>query len=212
MALFQKKPQTGTSSPLYTLGLQKTVMIVGLGNPGKEYDKTRHNIGFTVLDSLAERLDFPRWIEKKDLKSLLSSQVIGETRVILIKPTTFMNLSGEAVQAAQHFYKVPDAQILVVHDELDIPFGQIRSRLGGSDAGHNGIKSLIQHLGDNFGRIRIGIQNDIAKKADSTDFVLSKFTADEQKQILALLKETNAILSEYMHGQPLVSDTRSFII
>src|SRR5882762_5438852 len=170
MALFQKKSNTSSAAPLYTLGLQKTVLIVGLGNPGKEYDKTRHNIGFAALDSFAAKLDFPDWITKKDLKSLISTQTIGDTRVVLVKPTTFMNLSGEAVQAVQHFYKVPDSQVVAVHDELDIPFGQIRTRLGGSDAGHNGIKSLIAHIGDGFGRVRVGVSNDISQKADSTDF------------------------------------------
>ena len=212
MALFQKKPQTSNSAPLYTLGLQKTIIIVGLGNPGKEYDGTRHNIGFACLDSLAEKLDFPKWITKKDLKSLITNQTIADARVILIKPTTFMNLSGEAVQAAQNFYKVPTEQVLAVHDELDIPFGQIRTRLGGSDAGHNGVKSLIEHLGEGFGRIRIGIRNKVAEKADGKDFVLGKFNKEEQQQLPALLRETTAILSEYTHGQPLTSETRSFIV
>src|SRR3989344_3005945 len=118
MGLFQKKPQTSSEAPLYTVGLQKTILIVGLGNPGKKYDKTRHNIGFAALDSFAEKLDFPGWVEKKDLKSLVSSHTIADTRVILLKPATFMNLSGEAVQAAAHFYKIAPRNILVVHDEI----------------------------------------------------------------------------------------------
>lgn len=212
MALFQKKPQVGSTMPLYTLGLQKTIIIVGLGNIGKEYDGTRHNIGFAAADNLAGKLEFPDWTAKKDLKVQMSMHTINDTRVILVKPTTFMNLSGEAVQAVQHFYKVGLENILVVHDELDIPFGQIRMRVGGSDAGNNGVKSLIEHLGEDFGRVRIGIRNNIAEKADGADFVLGKFTKEEKEQLPALLRETTAILSEYIYGQPLAHETRSFIV
>lgn len=212
MALFQKKPQVGSTMPLYTLGLQKTIIIVGLGNVGKEYEGTRHNIGFAAVDTLAEKLDFPDWTVKKDLKCQMSMHTINDTRVILVKPTTFMNLSGESLQAVQNFYKVGHENILAVHDELDIPFGQIRMRMGGSDAGNNGVKSLIEHLGEGFGRVRVGIRNDIAEKADSANFVLGKFTKEEKEQLPELMRETNAILSEYIHGQPLTHETRSFII
>lgn len=213
MGLFQKKtPQYSSNAPLYTLGLQKTILIVGLGNPGKEYEDTRHNIGFETVDGFAKQYEFPDWTHKKDLKCLLTATVIGDSRIVLIKPVTFMNESGQAAQATMHFYKVPLSQVLVVHDELDIEFGQIRTRIGGSAAGHNGIKSLIQHLGEDFGRIRIGVHNDIAKKADSASFVLSKFSKEEQAHIPAMIKETNAMLSEYVHGQPLSHETRSFIV
>src|ERR1700741_4377302 len=141
MALFQKRPDASSHLPVYSLGLTKNVLIVGLGNVGKQYDGTRHNIGFAAIDELAARQDFDPWIEKKDLKCLLTSNTIGDSRVILIKPTTFMNLSGEAIQAVMHFYKIPLQQVLVVHDELDIPFGQIRMRIGGSAAGNNCFKS-----------------------------------------------------------------------
>jgi len=212
MALFQKKPQTSSNLPFYTLSLGKTLLIVGLGNPEIKYDGTRHNIGFACVDNLAAKLDFPAWVEKKDLKCLYSQQTIADNRVIIIKPTTYMNLSGEAVQAVQNFYKIPLGQIIAVYDELDIDFGQIRSRLGGSSAGHNGVQSIIQHLGEEFGRVRIGIHNEIANKADGTEFVLGKFTKDEQAHLPALLRETTAILSEYAHGQALAAETRSFIV
>jgi len=213
MALFQKNPHdTTNAAPLYTLGLQKTLIIVGLGNPGKEYDGTRHNIGFEVLDNLAEKLDFPSWVVKKDMFSQQSQQTVASSRIILVKPTTFMNESGKAVQAVQTFYKVALGQVVVVHDELDIPFGQIRMRIGGSDAGNNGIKSIIQQSGEEFGRVRVGIRNTLAEKADSKDYVLGKFTKDEQSKLPDLLRETSAILSEYIHGQPLASETRSFLI
>lgn len=210
MALFQKKPDLSSHLPIYTLGLTKTFLIVGLGNVGKKYDNTRHNIGFAAIDELATKQEFDPWIEKKDLKCLLTSQTIGESRVILIKPTTFMNLSGEAVQAVAHFYKVPHQQIVAVHDELDIPFGQIRTRVGGSSAGHNGIKSVTQHLGEEYGRIRIGVGAETPM--DTSDFVLAKFSKDEQANLPALLKETTAILTEYIYGGQLLAETRSFLI
>ena len=212
MALFQKKPEASSNLPIYTIGLGKTLLIVGLGNPSKKYDGTRHNIGFACVDNLATKLNFPAWVAKKDLKCLLSQQTIADNRVILIKPTTFMNLSGEAVQAVQNFYKIPLGQITAVYDELDIDFGQIRTRVGGSSAGHNGAESLIKHLGEDFGRVRVGTHNDIASRADGADFVLAKFTKEEQSHIPALLREATAILSEHIHGQPITADTRSFII
>ena len=210
MALFQKRPEVGANLPLYTLGLNRTLLIVGLGNVGKEYDNTRHNIGFDVVDALASNQGFDPWIQKKDLKALMTSRTIGDSRVILLKPTTFMNLSGEAVQAAAHFYKITPDQTLVVHDEIDIPFGQIRTRIGGGSAGHNGIKSVTQHLGEQYGRVRIGIQAETPM--ETSDFVLAKFGKDEQTHMSALIKETTAILTEYIHGGALQAETRSFII
>lgn len=211
MALFVKKPQT-SSPPIYSLGLNRVVLIVGLGNPGKEYDGTRHNIGFAVIDALAEKQEFDPWVEKKDLKAQYTSATLGSTRTILIKPTTFMNLSGEAVRATLDFYKVPPQQVLVIHDELDIPFGQIRTRMGGGSAGHNGIKSVSQHLGDNYGRVRIGVGPKEPEQIDSADFVLAKFSTEQQEHMPALLKEAQAIVTEYIYGTELLAETRSFII
>ncbi len=212
MALFQKQPQASDSIQYYTLGQNKTVLLVGLGNPGREYDGTRHNIGFASLDAFAKANNFDPWIEKKDLKCLFASGQLGETRVILCKPMTFMNLSGEAVQALTHFYKVPADKIVAVYDEIDIPFGQIRTRVGGASAGHNGVKSLIQHLGETFGRVRIGIGPKEPEQMDSADFVLAKFSSEQQAQLKNLTQETSAILSEYVYGGQLQHETRSFIV
>lgn len=209
MALFQRRPDNLSNLPTYSIGLNRTLLIIGLGNVGKKYDGTRHNIGFAAVDALAQSQDFDPWIEKKDLRCFIASKTIGDNRVILCKPTTLMNLSGEAAQALAHFYKIPTDQIVAVHDELAIPFGQIRMRTGGSSAGHNGIKSLTQHLGESYGRVRVGIQNET--KLETTDFVLTKFTTDEQAEIGPLLKETTAILTEYIHGGNLLPETRSFI-
>lgn len=209
MALFVRKPQTA-SPPLYTLGLTRNVVLVGLGNPGKEYDGTRHNIGFEVLDYFVSNQEFEPWMAKKDLKCLITSKTLGSTRVIAIKPTTFMNLSGEAVRAVCDFYKVGAGQTVVVHDEKDIPFGQIRTRMGGSSAGHNGIKSVSQHMGEEYGRIRIGVGAETPM--DAADFVLAKFSNDEQAQMQPLLKEATAIITEYIYGEKLNAETRSFIV
>jgi len=210
MALFQRKPKTDTLAPLYSLGLNKTILVVGLGNKGKEYTGTRHNIGFECVDYFVKTSELSDWTAKKDHKCLQSSGTLGDTHVIVIKPTTYMNLSGEAVQATANFYKIPPSNIVVVHDELDIPFGQIRTRIGGSDAGNNGIKSVTEHIGESYGRVRIGIK--ATSPMDSADFVLSKFTAKEQKQLPNLLKETTAVLSEYIYGSQLPHDTRNFIV
>ncbi len=212
MALFQKKPDVENSKPIYTLGLQKHVLIVGLGNEGKEYDDTRHNIGFACIDTLAASQGIEGWAHKKDLKSEVATGNVGDTRVILCKPTTMMNLSGTAMQAVAHFYKIEVSQIVVVHDELDIDFGQIRTRMGGSDAGHNGIKSLIEHLGENFGRVRVGVGPKTPAQMDSADFVLGKFNTEEQTQIKNLLQESTAILTEFIHSQNILPETRSFLV
>lgn len=209
MALFQKKPVVGTSLPLYTLGANKSVLIIGLGNEGKRYESTRHNAGFTAVDYFARTNDFPQWVAKKDLKCHLSMANLGDNRVILVKPTTLMNGSGEAAQAVQHFYKLRNQDTLAVYDELAIPFGQLRTRIGGSDAGHNGVKSLIAHIGNDFGRLRIGIGNAVAEKADTSDFVLGKFTKDEQTSLQAIHKEAAAIITEYIFSGSLPHQTRS---
>lgn len=212
MGLFQKKPQVSNSAPLYTLGLNKTVLVVGLGNIGKKYDNTRHNIGFVCVDDFSKNNDFGAWVDKKDLKCHLTSGTIGAVRVIIIKPTTLMNLSGEAVQAAAHFYKVDPKNILVVHDELDVPFGQIRMRTGGSAAGHNGLKSVIQHIGEDFNRVRVGIGNSGAPQRDSADFVLAAFDESEKKHMSMLTREVGSIITEFVSGGDLSHETRAFIV
>jgi PTH1 family peptidyl-tRNA hydrolase len=211
MALFQKKFENSTAAGLYTLGANKTVLIIGLGNHEKQYSGTRHNIGFEVVDFFAKSNDFPGWIAKKDLKCELAIHTLGSIRVILCKPTTFMNNSGEAAQAVQHFYRIYNPQTLAVYDELDIPFGQLRTRLGGSAAGHNGVKSLISHIGEDFGRLRIGIGSQTSQKADSADFVLSKFSKAEQEVLPKIVREANSLISEYIFNDGFTSETRTVL-
>ena len=211
MALFQKRPQLSNPLQYTTFSLNKTLLIVGLGNPGAEYKGTRHNVGFMVLDEFARKNNFDPWINKKDLKCEFTQQTMGDTRVILIKPQTFMNLSGEAVQAVQHFYKLDNSQTIVVHDELDINLGQIRTRVGGSPAGNNGIKSVSQHIGEDYARVRIGIGPKKPAQMDTADFVLQDFSAAEQAKLPAMLREVTALLSEYAYGSPVNAETRSFL-
>jgi PTH1 family peptidyl-tRNA hydrolase len=213
MALFQRKPQTSDPKTFYTLGLNKTALLVGLGNPGPEYADTRHNIGFMCLDEFVSKSEeMEDWIVKKDLKCLMSGGRIGNTRVVAMKPTTFMNLSGEAVQAAANFYKIHPDNILVIHDELDVDFGQIRLRQGGSSAGHNGIRSVSQHIGEDYGRVRIGIGPKQPAGINSESFVLQKFSEAERAQLLNLKQEVNAVLSEYLYGGQLPHETRHFLV
>lgn len=191
----------------------KTLLVVGLGNIGKKYDGTRHNIGFSIIDNFAQLNGFDDFKTKKDFNADLSDKILGSTKVILAKPNTLMNNSGQAVQAIQQFYKITNANTFVIHDELDIKFGQIRLRHGGGPAGHNGIKSLIEHCGEEFGRMRIGVGPKRPDEIDSADFVLGKFNKDESQLLKQLLQESNSILSEYCYGDGLfLEETRSFLV
>jgi|SRR5665213_1233628 len=213
MALFARRPQTSNVSSLYTVGLNNTIAVIGLGNVGEKYDQTRHNIGFSCVDNFASDNEFPGWVLKKDIKAAVSIKTMGDSRVILMKPTTLMNLSGDAVMGLVQFYKIPATNILVVHDELDIEFGKIRSKQGGSSAGHNGIKSVINAIGEDFSRLRIGIGPKTPEQIDSADFVLQKFTSKESKHINALYSETSSMINEYIFGDhSLLGETRTFII
>ena len=212
MAFIQRRPQA--DKPLAyvtTFGMNKSLLIVGLGNPGEEYAWSRHNVGFMCLDYFADKNDFGSWQAKKDLKSEITAQTIGDTRVILCKPQTFMNLSGEAVQAVQRFYKLDNAHTVVVHDELDINFGQIRLRVGGSPAGNNGIKSVSQHIGEDYARVRVGIGPKQPEQMDAADFVLQDFSSDEEGRLPAMQREVAAILSEYAYGAHFAPETRTFL-
>lgn len=156
-------------------------MIVGLGNPGREYEKTRHNVGFMFIDALAEKLNIDKWQEK--FNALTAQAVIGNERVVLLKPLTFMNASGEAVAPAMHFYKIQPQDIIIVHDDMDIPVGKIRIRAKGSSGGHNGIKSIISCIGSSeFVHMRIGIGRPLPHWKVN-DHVLSQFTPEGREKI-----------------------------
>lgn len=211
MGLFFRREETNTELPYrVNIGMENTKLIVGLGNPGKKYDLTRHNIGFYCLDRLAET-ENGQWSEKKALQSLVCDLQLGSSRILLCKPQTFMNNSGEAVRAVQSFFKLETSNILVVHDEIDVVYGKLRMQTGGSDAGHNGIKSVSQHLGKDYGRIRVGIGPKTPPKIDSADFVLQKFSKEEQGHLGALSTEVTAIINEFVFGGQLAPETRKFL-
>lgn len=212
MGLFVRKEVPAKEQPLYNTVHDRVVLIVGLGNIGKEYVGTRHNIGFACVEEFAEQHSFPAWIEKKDWRCQITERVESGTKVLLLKPTTYMNESGQAVMAVQKYFKITNADTVVVHDELDIDFGQIRARVGGGSAGNNGIKSLIQHCGEDFNRIRIGVRNEHLANNDSADFVLAKFNKEEQASLPELYREVSALLSEYTASHELPHDTRNFLL
>lgn len=155
-------------------------LIVGLGNIGAEYENTRHNFGFLVIDKLIEKYKINNY-QKKYNANIYSGEINNE-KVILVKPTTFMNNSGIAVAQIKNFYKIPLENILVFHDDLDLDFCKIKCKTGGGDAGHNGLKSLDSNIGKNYYKIRLGIGRPEFKD-DVINFVLSKFTNEELKQI-----------------------------
>lgn len=160
-------------------------LIVGLGNPGKEYENTRHNIGYIFIDSLADKLGIS--IDKKKFNGLYTEAVINNEKVLLVKPLSYMNLSGEVVEKFVSFYKIDINDILIINDDLDLDVGRVRLRLRGSSGGHNGLKNIALHLKtEDFKRLKIGISNN--KLIDTKDYVLGKFTK-EDKEIINNLKD-----------------------
>ena len=154
------------------------LIIAGLGNPGKEYENTRHNAGFMVMDALAEKIGAD--ISEKKHKALCGKGVIGGEKGILMKPQTYMNSSGESIRAAADYYKVDPEDILIVYDDISLAPGQLRIRAKGSAGGHNGIKSIIAHLGtQEFPRVKVGV-GEKPKGYDLADYVLGHFTKEEQ--------------------------------
>lgn len=165
-------------------------IIVGLGNPGKEYEKTRHNAGFMAIDKVADRLGIS--FDQSKFKALIASSRVAGEMLLLVKPQTYMNLSGESVNEALRFYKCDISDLLVLVDDLDLPVGRIRIRSNGSDGGQRGLRSIIQHIGTKeFSRIRIGIDNN--KLMDTKDYVLGKIPKEQQEAFnQALMLASNA--------------------
>lgn len=178
-------------------------LIIGLGNPGKRYQDTRHNVGWIIVDALAEKLGGGEWTTASDFESMLLETRSGSEKVLLAKPTTFMNNSGRAVQALLSYYKLDPTDLIVVHDELDLPLGTVRTRLGGTSAGHNGVGSLIHHLGtDQFWRVRVGIETDHPQRInDPAGFVLAAFSPDEQALLDRVVDETASNLVEWLNSE-----------
>ena len=162
-------------------------LLVCLGNPGDKYENTRHNVGFMVADEVAERRNKP--IQRLRFKALTNILTIDREKVLVMKPITYMNLSGEAVRPAADFYKIPPDHVLVVSDDTALAVGRLRVRAKGSAGGHNGLKSIIQHLGtDQFPRLRVGVGEKPHPDYDMADWVLGKFTGEDKKTITAAVK------------------------
>ncbi|MDX9970964.1 MAG: aminoacyl-tRNA hydrolase [Candidatus Gracilibacteria bacterium] len=175
-------------------------IILGLGNVGDKYENTRHNIGFLALDRLSKEFDpnnDEKWKENSKLKAIIKEILINGEKTLLVKPTTFMNLSGECATKVMDYYKVPLKDLIVIFDDIDLPFGEIRIREKGSAGTHNGVKSLIKELGtDNIKRIKIGIENrtpEMKTKFDLSVYVLSKF---DKSEITGLEKAFEEVLEK----------------
>ncbi len=164
----------------------KPVLVVGLGNPGNEYKNTRHNVGFMAIDAVAP--DDSVW--KKEKNALTTRFEKDGFKIILVKPQTFMNNSGDAVAPLMAFYKVPLENVVVIHDDMDLKLGDVREKTGGGSAGHNGIKSIDAAIGNNYRRIRIGIGHprDFENPMNPADWVLGKFDSEQLKQIKSVIK------------------------
>lgn len=171
-------------------------LLVGLGNPGSEYALTRHNIGFMAVDALA---DAERFTSK--FHGEIAARSIEGEKVLLLKPQTFMNLSGKSVQAAMAFYKIPLEKVIVFHDELDLPLGKIRIKLGGGANGHNGLKDIDQMVGANYWRIRLGIGHP-GMKEQVHGHVLGRFGADEMAEVEKVLKALSVKMALFWTASP----------
>ncbi len=162
-------------------------ILVFLGNPGDQYENTRHNVGFLTADALGERLNKP--IQRLKFRALTNAAEYGGCRVLLMKPTTYMNLSGEAVRQAVQFYKLPPERVLVVCDDVSLPVGKLRLRKSGSAGGHNGLRSIIGQLhSDQFPRLKIGVGQKPHPDYDLADWVLGKFSKEDRRVIDAAVE------------------------
>ena len=184
MAFFKRKKEESFSSPVFG---KVEYIIAGLGNPGKQYELSRHNAGFLCIDILANRYSFKT--DRIKFNALCADVMISSKRCLVMRPQTYMNLSGEAVKAAADFYKIPSDHIIIIYDDIDLPVGALRIRRKGSAGGHNGIKSIIAQLGtDEFPRLKIGVGAKPDPDYDLKDYVLGTFSKADQE----ILKTTMA--------------------
>ena len=179
----------GGSHPQFLINIRvfEVIMyiIVGLGNPGAQYAQSRHNIGFMAIDRIAQDHSFAPW--KRKFQSQISAGQLGDQKVLLVKPQTFMNRSGQAVGEAARFHKVAAQDVMVLHDELDLAPGKCRVKQGGGHAGHNGLRSIHAHIGDSYGRVRLGIGHPGRKEAVAS-YVLRDFTKGDEAWLWPLLE------------------------
>ena len=175
-------------------------LIAGLGNPGKQYFATRHNIGFSAIDYISQKHNID--VSKIKFKGLRGEGKIESEKVLLLKPSTFMNLSGESIGEAASFYKIPPENIIVIHDDISLPVGTLRIRTKGSAGGHNGLKSIIAHLNSEaFPRMKIGVGAPEPEK-DLADYVLGKISKAEQETLFKILERVCDAVSEFIRVSP----------
>ncbi|MFD2444308.1 aminoacyl-tRNA hydrolase [Bacillus sp. CGMCC 1.16607] len=182
-------------------------LIVGLGNPGKQYDHTRHNVGFDVIDELSKQLNIG--LDQLKFKGVFGMGYVGTEKVLLLKPLTYMNLSGESIRAVMDYFDIDTEDLLVIYDDLDIPVGKMRLRQKGSAGGHNGIKSTIAHIGtQEFNRIRIGVDRP-RNGMSVSNYVLGRFTSEEQPIIEEVVKRSADACKSWMN-QPFLQVMNAF--
>ncbi len=175
-------------------------LIVGLGNPGKQYELTRHNVGFLCLDSLKEKYDLTFKLDST-FNAMVATKIIGGEKCVFVKPQTYMNLSGEAVGKILKYFKIDVLDLLVIYDDMDIPLGALRLREKGSAGGHNGINSIIPHVGtQEFKRIRVGISSNMS--IDAKDYVLGRFSKEEQITLSLIKDKVVSAIDEFVSGKP----------
>jgi len=175
-------------------------LVLAQGNPEPKYANTRHNVGFAILNEYTQQLNI-KWEEKTKLQATTAEITINHEKIILAKPTTYYNETGLSVRAIIDFYKLnPETELLVIYDDLSLPFGTIRTRKQGSDAGNNGIKSINSHLKSDYARIKIGTNNELRAHMDDATFVLSKFSKDENSQLkLDLIPKAIDLINSFCH-------------
>ena len=191
-----KQIESGSAGNLHG---RLTWIVAGLGNPGLEYENTRHNAGFLTMEELAKQCGAK--LDQMKFKSDCGEAMLGEVRCLLMKPTTYMKLSGDAIAAAANFYKIPPEQVLVIYDDISLPPGKLRLRRKGSAGGHNGIKSIIAQLGtEEFPRIRVGVGAKPNPQYDLADWVLSKFSEEDMKALQPALEHAADAAKKIVSG------------
>jgi len=160
-------------------------LIAGLGNPGEKYSQTRHNIGFLIIDKIIKGLSLSNNINNPNFKAITTKA----SNSLYVKPQTFMNLSGESIIAIANYYDIPNEDIIVIHDDIDIPFGTLRFKIGGGHGGHNGLRSIDSHIGKDYIRVRVGVGKP-EDKADVANYVLSNFSKEELNQLDSIINHT----------------------
>lgn len=191
--LFHRRKPTETTS---------LIVVAGLGNPGQEYEQTRHNAGFLALDNLQEKFRFDEFQEEKKFQAMISRGTINERKIILLKPLTFMNASGESIRALLSFYKLSPHELIVIHDDVDLTPGTLRTTDSSSSAGHNGVQNIIDTLGtQDFKRIRIGIGRPEKTETGCLpvhEYVLQKFTPEEQTLLNPVFETIETTIATWM--------------